>query len=71
MLLGLHLENQQQFMRSTSCMVVDAKVVVAGVVVVTSSTVCLVGGITGICQTSPLLIIVSPWPPGACILPVW
>jgi hypothetical protein len=51
-------------------MVVDAKVVVADAVVVAASTVCLGGGITGICQTVPLLIIVSVWPPGACILPV-
>ena len=52
-------------------MVVDVKVVVADAVVVTASTVCLGGGITGICQTSLLLIIVIACPPGACILPVW
>jgi hypothetical protein len=51
-------------------MVVDAEVVVAVAVVVATSTVCLGGGITGICQTVPL-IMVSAWPPGACILPVW
>ena len=52
-------------------MVVDAKVVVADTVVVAASTVFLGGGITGICQMALLLIIVSTWPPGACILPVW
>jgi hypothetical protein len=55
-------------MPSTCCMLVDTDVVVTGDVVVATISVCLVGGITGICQTTLLLVIVSTWPPGGRVV---
>jgi len=52
-------------------LLLDANVLLASAVVVAASTVCFRGGSTGICQTAPFFIIVSTWPPGARIFPVW
>jgi hypothetical protein len=38
-------------------MLVDAEIVIAGAVMVAASTLCVGDGITGICQTAPLLTI--------------